>query len=73
MEAKEQFGDNLRGLRLRAGLTQMDLAYRSGLDTAEISRLERGLRDVKLSTIVRLADGLEIPARTLMEDIGRCC
>ena len=71
MEAKEQFGENLRRLRLDAGLTQMELSNRSGLDMAEISRLETGLRDVRLSTIVRLADGLEVPVRALMGGVGR--
>jgi transcriptional regulator with XRE-family HTH domain len=71
VEAKEQFGVNLRRLRLDAGLTQMELSNRSGLDMAEISRLETGLRDVRLSTIVRLADGLEVPTRTLVDGVGR--
>lgn len=71
MEAKEQFGANLRRLRLDAGLTQMELSNRSGLDMAEISRLETGLRDVRLSTIVRLADGLEVPPRALVDRAGR--
>jgi transcriptional regulator with XRE-family HTH domain len=71
VEPKEQFGANLRRLRLDAGLTQMELSNRSGLDMAEISRLETGLRDVRLSTIARLADGLEVPVHTLLERVGR--
>lgn len=71
MEAKEQFGLNLRRLRLDAELTQMELSNRSGLDMAEISRLETGQRDVRLSTIVRLADGLEVPVHTLVDRLGR--
>lgn len=71
MEAKEQFGANLRNLRLDVGLTQMELSNRSGLDMAEISRLESGQRDVRLSTIVRLADGLEVPVRALLDRLGR--
>ena len=71
MEAKEQFGANLRRLRLDAGLTQMELSNRCGLDMAEISRLETGLRDVRLSTIVRLADGLEVPVHELVDGLGR--
>jgi transcriptional regulator with XRE-family HTH domain len=71
VEAKEQFGVNLRRLRLDAGLTQMELSNRSGLDMAEISRLETGLRDVRLSTIVRLADGLEVAVHALVDGVGR--
>jgi transcriptional regulator with XRE-family HTH domain len=71
VEAKEQLGENLRRLRLDAGLTQMELSNRSGLDMAEISRLETGLRDARLSTIVRLADGLHVPVHALVNGIGR--
>jgi transcriptional regulator with XRE-family HTH domain len=71
VEAKEQFGANLRRLRLDGGLTQMELSNRSGLDMAEISRLETGLRDVRLSTVVRLADGLEVPPHALVDGLGR--
>ena len=69
MEPKEQLGVNLKRLRLAAGLTQMELSNRSGLDMAEISRLERGVKDPRLSTIVRLATGLEVDARDLVRGI----
>lgn len=49
----------------------MELSNRSGLDMAEISRLETGKRDVRLSSIIRLADGLEVPAQTLLDGLGR--
>jgi transcriptional regulator with XRE-family HTH domain len=49
----------------------MELSNRSGLDMAEISRLETGQRDVRVSTIVRLADGLEVPVRALLGGLGR--
>ena len=69
MEPKEQLGVNLRRLRLAAGLTQMELSNRSGLDMAEISRLERGVKDPRLSTIVRLAIGLQVDAGDLVRGI----
>jgi transcriptional regulator with XRE-family HTH domain len=69
VEPKEQLGVNLKRLRLAAGLTQMELSNRSGLDMAEISRLERGVKDPRLSTIVRLATGLEVDAGDLVRGI----
>jgi transcriptional regulator with XRE-family HTH domain len=66
VEPKEQFGVNLRRLRGAAGLTQMELSNRSGLDMAEISRLERGRKDPRLNTIVRLAAGLEVDPADLV-------
>ena len=70
MEPKEQFGVKLRRLRDAAELTQMELSNRTGLDMAEISRLERGLRDPRLTTIVRLAAGLDVDPAELVSGIG---
>jgi transcriptional regulator with XRE-family HTH domain len=47
-----------------------DLARIAGTHASEISRLEHGLRDPRLSTIVRLAGALEISASDLLKDIG---
>jgi transcriptional regulator with XRE-family HTH domain len=69
VEPKEQLGVNLRRLREAAGLTQMELSNRSGLDMAEISRLERGKKDPRLSTIVRLALGLDVDPGDLVRGI----
>ena len=69
VEPKQQFGANLRRLRTAAGLTQMELSNRSGLDMAEISRLERGLKDPRLSTVVRLAAGLQTDPSELVRGI----
>ena len=62
---------NLRRFRDAAGLTQMQLANRSDMDMAEISRLELGKRDPRLSTIVRLASALELTVEELVEGVGR--
>lgn len=40
----EAFGDRLRSLRERAGLTQEELANRAGLTPNAVSALERGTR-----------------------------
>jgi transcriptional regulator with XRE-family HTH domain len=68
VEPREQFAANLRGLRLTADLSQEDLSDLSGLHATEISRLERGVRDPRLSTIIRLARALRVePARLLAD------
>jgi transcriptional regulator with XRE-family HTH domain len=69
VEPKEALAANLRRLRLEADLTQMELSNRSGLDMAEISRIERAMKDIRLSTIVRLARGLGVPAAELVAGI----
>ena len=69
MEPREQFGANLRRARLAAGLSQEGLSQRSGLHLTEISRLENGLRDPRLSTIVRVAAGLGLPSTALLDRV----
>lgn len=45
-------------LRLARGWTQSDLAEHSGIDQADISRIERGLANATETTLGRLADAL---------------
>jgi transcriptional regulator with XRE-family HTH domain len=66
---EEQFAANLRRQRKAAGLSQEQLASRSGLHPTEISRLERATREPRLGTIARLARALDIGAETLLEGI----
>lgn len=65
-----RFGANLAHERRRRCLSMSELARIAGTYASEISRLERGLRDPRLSTIVRLAHALEVPVAGLLKDIG---
>jgi transcriptional regulator with XRE-family HTH domain len=66
---EEQFARNLRRRRLSAGLSQEQLAERTGLHPTEISRLERAVREPRLGTMLRLARGLEIGVEKLVAGI----
>lgn len=70
MTPQERFGANLRRSRTEAGLTQEALWGSSGVNMTEISRIENGQKDPRLSTIVRLAGGLGIPAGQLLAGLG---
>ncbi len=50
--------ETLREERLRAGLTQEQLAEKIGTKKTYISRLENGKADVQLSTLFRIFNGL---------------
>lgn len=43
-----------------------DLASRAGIAPEEVRRLEAGLADAKMSTLIRLAKALECPERWLL-------
>jgi len=66
---EERFGANLRRQRLAKGLSQEQLAEKTGIHPSEVSRLERAARDPRLSTIVKLARGLDVSAERLVKGI----
>ena len=72
MTVGEQFGRNLFMARRRVYLSQEQLARRASLHRTEIGLLERGLRVPRLDTIVKVADGLEVPPGALLAGLGRC-
>lgn len=51
-------GERLKDERLKAGLTQEQLASKIGTKKSFISRVERGHTDIQLSTLVKLFNGL---------------
>ena len=51
-------GEQLKDERLRAGLTQEQLAEKVGTKKSFISRVERGHADIQISTLVKLFQGL---------------
>jgi transcriptional regulator with XRE-family HTH domain len=64
--AVERFGSNVRKARLDRGWTQEDLSHASGLAVVQVSRIERGVREVRLTTLLRLLDALEVEPNTLL-------
>ena len=60
-------GENLAGWRRARGLTQSALATRAGLPQAAVSLAERGLRDISVRTLLRLATALEVTPGTLLD------
>ena len=54
------FGKKLKQLRVKKGITQLDLEIESGIPRTDIRRIENGLINISFSTIVKLAEALEI-------------
>ena len=51
-------GEQLKEERLKAGLTQEELAVKIGTKKSYISRMEKGKADIQLSTLVKVFHGL---------------
>ncbi len=64
-----KFAENLLILRRRAGLSQEDLGFLSNLHRTEIGALERGYRDPKISTLVKLSGSLTVTPNDLLTGI----
>jgi transcriptional regulator with XRE-family HTH domain len=56
----EQFAQTLREARLRKGWSQRDLSRKAGVPQAHISKIENGVVDLKLSTLVELTRFLDL-------------
>ena len=67
--AVERFGKNVRAARKAKGWTQEDLAHESGLATVQVSRIERGVREIRLTTLVRLLVALDITPNRLLDGL----
>jgi transcriptional regulator with XRE-family HTH domain len=50
-------------LREQAGLTQVELAERTGISQADISRIERGATSPTAKTLQRIAEALNADVR----------
>jgi transcriptional regulator with XRE-family HTH domain len=60
-------GSNLREARKRLELTQEQVAERSGVHPTEVSRIEAGKRDPRISTLLRLAAAVQVQPGQLLE------
>jgi ribosome-binding protein aMBF1 (putative translation factor) len=69
VEPKFAVGRNIRAQRKRLGLTQEELAHRSGMHPVEVGRAERGVRDMRVSSVVKLARGLDVPPMKLFRGV----
>ena len=65
------FAERLRHARLQAGLTQIQLGVRAGIDefsaSARVNQYERGVHAPDYGTAVRLATALHVPISYLFE------
>ena len=62
-----KLGQRIRELRLAAGLTQAELARRTGIHRPNIARVEAGRHTPSLETIARLANAIGVPTTRVLE------
>lgn len=62
------FGKVLQRRRLEKDISQEDLAFQAGVDRTFISRLERGIRQPTITTLISIGQALGISAATLLQE-----
>jgi len=62
-----KLGPNLRAARLNLELSQEQVAERSGVHATEVSRIEAGKRDPRVTTVERLAKAVQVRPGQLLE------
>jgi transcriptional regulator with XRE-family HTH domain len=65
------FGDVLRRYRSDRNISQEELAYRAGIDRTFVSRLERGIRQPTVTTLIGLGQALGVSAAELVREMEK--
>jgi transcriptional regulator with XRE-family HTH domain len=68
-QASAAFGQRMRELRTREGISQDGLAREADVHPTAIGRIERGGREPRLTTILRLAQGLGVDPGELVNGL----
>jgi transcriptional regulator with XRE-family HTH domain len=68
-DVRAMVGQNIRRLRIAAGLTQAELAERMDVDRGYVSGLELGQRNPTIVTLWHTAEALGTKVRSFFEDI----
>ena len=58
-------GENIKKIRVDAGLTQKELGERLGITSQSIAQWETGRREPKYQSMVKIADALNVPVSSL--------
>ena len=66
MKLEARFGNKLRQVRTNKKMSQGDIAKKLGVNAAYISQIERGLQNVSLKIVERLAKALGVSMRQLI-------
>ena len=65
------FGQRIRELRLKNGLSQEKFALQIGMDRSYLASVEAGKRNISLMNIKKIADGIGITLSELFQGLER--
>lgn len=65
----EKLGLRIRSLRKESGLTQIELAFRCGMEPSNLNRIEAGRTNPTVRSLSLIANGLGVKLSTLFEGL----
>lgn len=68
-DVEKSVGVEIRTLRQAAGLSAVELANRTGLSSAMLSRIERGNVSPSLFSLAKIAGALQVPVGRLFANV----
>ncbi|MDG4652790.1 helix-turn-helix domain-containing protein [Chryseobacterium arthrosphaerae] len=63
----KSFGKRIEALRTEKKLSLRQLSQNCDIDYSDISKIEKGLRNIQMSTVLELAKGLDITIKELFD------
>lgn len=69
MELLAQLGRNIKVMRVRRDMTQEELAAEAGLERSYAGAIERGERNLSVTSLLKLAQALECNPSELLEGV----
>jgi len=67
-EILAKLGQTIKQVRINKKLTLLELEVRTGISEGGISKIENGKKNLAVTTLIKLAKGLEIPLSELLLD-----
>ena len=61
------FGEHLRKVRKRQGMTMIELAFEADVEYSQIAKIERGLLNTTISTVLILSQALGVKPADLLQ------
>lgn len=68
MDIRIKFGLRVREMRLQKNVSQEDLAHSAEIDRTYLQSIEKGKRNVSISTIEKISKALNVSMETLIKN-----
>ena len=65
----KKIGERLQQLRLHKNFTQKELAFMVDVEISQITRIERGIINTSILSLMRICDALEISVSEFLKEI----